>query len=381
MKTPKRSRPALRASAPFLVALAAGLCTALLTTACSHEAGTPAPVATAARAVPVRTAMVETRDLDDRLELTGTLKPRAQVQVVAEVNARLLRLTKDEGSHVADGEVIALLDSTDYRLTLDRAKAALAVAQANRNYAFTERERADNLLKTGGITDKDHLAAQVNVQVAEASLAQARAEVAIAEQAVARCQVKAPFAGHIAKRFADAGSMLATGTPIFSLVDDAVLEFRASVPSADFDKVKIGATVDVTVDAMAGFSAKGQVARMMPLVDERSRSFEVVVRVPGTRDLIAGLFARAAVQVRTVPGALVVPPSALIRDGARPNIAQTFVVVGGKAERREVRLGVEVADAIQVVEGLAAGDTVVVDPPVSLASGAQVEVRNSQKQR
>lgn len=338
--------------------------------ACHREA--PAPVATEASVVPVRTTVAETRDLDERVELTGTLKPKAQVQVVAEVAARLMTLRKDEGSRVAKDETIATLDDTDYAFALARAKAAFAVAEANRDLAVSERDRANQLLKTGGITDKDHLAAQVALQVAEASLSQARVEVSIAEQQVARCQVRAPFGGRIAARVADPGTMLAIGSPIVSLVDDSVLEFRASVPSSSLDRVKMGATVDVTVDALPGFSTTGQVLRMAPLVDERSRSFEVVVRVPGSDRLIAGLFARAAVLVRRIPGAVVVPPSALVRDGARPNIAQLFLVIDGKAERREVTLGVERSDAIQVMNGLAAGDVVIIDPPVGLGQGTAV---------
>ena len=339
--------------------------------ACHREA--PAPVAAEASVLPVRTTVAATRDLDERVELTGTLKPKAQVRVVAEVAARLMTLRKDEGSRVAKDETIATLDGTDYAFALARAKAAFAVAEANRDLAVSERDRANQLLKTGGITDKDHLAAQVALQVAEASLSQARVEVSIAEQQVARCQVRAPFAGRVAERVADPGTMLAIGSPIVSLVDDSVLEFRASVPSSDLDKVKMGATVDVTVDALPGFSTIGQVARMAPLVDERSRSFEVVVRVPGSDRLIAGLFARAAVLVRRIPGAVVVPPSALVRDGARPNIAQLFLVIDGKAERREVTLGVERSDAIQVMNGLAAGDVVIIDPPVGLGQGTAVQ--------
>ncbi len=134
------------------------------------------PAATAPRGVAVRTAAVEKRNLADEIVLTGTLKPKAQVQVVAEVPARLLRVLKDEGARVGTGETLALLDDTDYRLAADRSRAALAVAEANRAHAQTEKERADNLLKTGGITDRDHLSAQVALQVAEASLAQAKVE-------------------------------------------------------------------------------------------------------------------------------------------------------------------------------------------------------------
>jgi membrane fusion protein, multidrug efflux system len=326
-------------------------------------------------AVPVRSATVEARDLDETLALTGTLRPRAQVLIVAEVPARLLKVLRDEGAYVAAGETLALLDETDYKLSLDRAKAALAVAEANKAHAVAEKERADNLLKTGGITDKDHLSAQVGLQVAEASLAQARAETAIADQQLARTIVKAPFGGRVARRTADPGAMLANGTPIFTLVDDSVLEFRASVPSADYNKVHVGASVEVAVDALGDRTVKGTVARVTPLVEERTRSFEVVVQVPGNKDLVGGLFARASVRVGHVPGALVVPPVALVRDGSKPSEAQTYVVEGGKAVRRTVALGVETADAIQVKDGLRAGELVVLDPPAALSSGAPVELQ------
>jgi RND family efflux transporter MFP subunit len=328
------------------------------------------------RGLAVRTAAVEKRDLPEDVVLTGTLKARAQVQVVAEVPARLLRVAHDEGSRVARGEVLAVLDDTDYRLANDRARAALAVAEANRAHAQAEKERADNLLKTGGITDRDHLAAQVALQVGEASLAQARAEVAIAGQQLARTQVRAPFSGRVARRFPDPGSMLAAGTPLFTLVDDSVLEFEAQVPSRSLAKVRPGVPVRLSIDALGDAPVEGRVARVAPLVDERSRSFHAVVEVPGRPGLVGGLFARATVRVGEVAGALVVPPAALVREGADPASASAFVVREGKAEKVAVALGVEAPDGIQVTRGLAAGDAVVLDPPTALASGAPVQVQN-----
>jgi RND family efflux transporter MFP subunit len=355
--------------APLLLAVAP-----LLLAGCTG--GGAAETASVARGVAVRTALVEKRDLPEEVVLTGTLRPRAQVQVVAEVAARLVRVLRDEGARVGKGEVLAVLDETDYRLANDRARAALAVAEANRAHAQAEKERADNLLKTGGITDRDHLSAQVALQVGEASLAQAKAEVAIAGQQLARTEVQAPFAGRVAKRFPDPGSMLAAGTPVFTLVDDTVLEFEAQVPSGDLGKVKPGVPVDLSVDALPGTRLEGRVARVEPLVDERSRSFRAVVEVPGQPGLVGGLFARATARVGEIEGALVVPPSALVREGADPASATAFVVRQGKAEKVDVALGVETPDRIQVTRGLAAGDVVVLDPPTTLASGAPVDVEN-----
>ncbi|HEU0106204.1 MAG TPA: efflux RND transporter periplasmic adaptor subunit, partial [Vicinamibacteria bacterium] len=304
------------------------------------------------RGVPVRTVTVQQRDLQDEVVLTGTLRPRAQVQVVAEVAARLLQIRRDEGARAAAGEVLAVLDPTDFRLSAERARASLAVAEANQAHARVEKERADNLLKTGGITDKDRLAAEVNLQVADAGLGQARAETSIANQQLARTEVKAPFSGRVAKRMVDPGAMLASGTPLFTFVDDSVLEFRASAPSTQYGKVRVGSPVKVSVDSMPGLGVTGRVVRIAPLVDDRSRSFDTVVEVPGNPALVGGLFARATIEVGRLQSALVVPPAALVRDGTRQ--AQAFVIVQGKAERRTVVVGVEGAEAVQVTSGLQA---------------------------
>lgn len=356
----------------LVAALAAGAVT-LTSAGCSGTRAETKP--TPRPGVPVRSAPVLTRDLDETLVLTGTLRPRQQVQVVAEVSARLLRVLHDEGARVSADAVLAQLDDIDYRLSKERALAAQAVAEANRQHALVERERADNLLKTGGITDKDHLSAQVGLQVAEAALAQARAEAAIAAQQQARAQVRAPFTGRVAKRLVDAGAMLASGTPLFTLVDDSVFEFRASVPSNDYGKLHLGAPVAVTLDALPAARVTGKVARIAPLVDDRTRAFEAVVEVPGGRELVGGLFARAAVRTGQVRGALVVPPRALLRDGADPRRAEVFVISAGKAERRVVELGVEAADAVQITTGLGTSDVVILDPPATLASGAPVDVQ------
>lgn len=349
-------------------------------TACKSEKKAAEPAAEQTHAVPVRTATVEQRDVSEELMLTGTLKPQAEVQVVSEVSARLMRLIRNEGEPVGKGEVIAVLDATDARLAHERASAAVAVASANREHAVAERDRANNLLKTGGITDKDHLAASVNLQVAEASLRQAKADEAIAAQQLVRCQIRAPFSGRIAKRLVDPGTMLAVGTPVLKLVDNSTLEFRAAVTSADFSKARIGAPAEITVDAMPGFSARGSVTRILPTVDERSRSFEMVVRVAGQPNLISGLFARARVKVRDINDAVVVPPAALMHDGSRPDVASVFVIENGKAEMREVGLGVEALDSVEVRKGLKAGMVVVVDPPTTLASGAPVQTTDSKRQ-
>ena len=356
------------------------LLAAATTAACGGtQAETTAATTDTVRSIPVRTAIVETRDLAETISLTGTLDPRAEVTVVPEISARLERVLRNEGDRVAQGQLLAVLDDTDFRLARDRAKSHLDVAEANRAHARAEKDRADSLLKTGGITDKDHLSAQVAVQVADASHSQALSELAIAERQIGRSRITAPIGGRIAKRHADAGTIVAAGTPIYTIVDDSVFEFRSSVGSGDFGKVKVGGSVVVTVDALPGFVTDGKVNRIAPQVDARSRSFEIIITVPGRPELVSGLFARAQVKVRDVPNGLTVPPAALLRDGSDPMKAQTYVVANNKVERRDVLVGVEVPDAVQVTSGLQAGEVVVVDPPSALGPGTQVQVERDTK--
>ena len=351
--------------------LVAGL--ALAGAAC----GDPAQTAPAtARALPVRTALVATRDLEQALTLTGTLRPRNQAQISAEVGGRLVRVLRDDGDRVRAGDTLALLDPTDYRLAHDRARASLQVAEANRAHAEAEEERAQNLLRTGGITDKDRLAAQVNLRVAEAGVSQARAEAAIAAAQQGRAAVRAPFTGRVAGRLADPGTMIAAGAPLFTVVDDSVFELRAAVPSASYNAVRVGAPVQVTVDSAPGLAIAGRVARVTPLVDERNRSFEVVIEVPGNPTLVGGLFARASVAVGRIAGALVVPPGAVLR-GTSDAIAEVWVVNGAAATKRTVTVGRELADGVHVVSGLAPGERVVIDPPAGLAPGVPIAAQDA----
>ena len=171
--------------------------------------------------------------------------------------------------------------------------------------------------------------------MAEAQQAQVRAELAIAAQQLARTQIKAPFAGRVAKRLADPGAMLATGTPLFTFVDDATLEFRASVPSADYGKAAAGRHRRRDGGrASAAARVKGTVARISPLVEERTRAFEVTVQVPG-RPRARGRPLRPRVGAAG-PGD---GRSRRAAGGAaarrqRPPGAQAFVVADGKAERK-----------------------------------------------
>jgi multidrug efflux pump subunit AcrA (membrane-fusion protein) len=210
------------------------------------------------RSIPVRTATVQTRDLVETLSLTGTLNPRSQVTVVPEISARLDSVLKAEGDRVGRGELLAVLDDADFRLSRDRAKAHLDVAQANSAHARAEQDRADSLVKTGGITDKDHLSAKVAVQVADASEAQAKSELAITERQIERARITA------ADRWPDLEAPCRRRNHCRcrnpALYDRRRFGVRIPVVGrvGRFRQGQGGETVNVTVDALPGFSVQGE---------------------------------------------------------------------------------------------------------------------------
>ena len=170
----------------------------------------PPPTHPRSGTVPVRTAAVTSRDLVETLTLTGTLDPRAQVTVVAEVSARLEQMLKTEGDRVTRGQLLAVLDDVDFKLARDRAQAAVNVADANRAHAKAEKERADSLLKTGGITDKDRLSAEA--VRARRPRPRRAANGHLRTVAGAFAWVAPPT--DASSRMADAGAMLQAGTAL-----------------------------------------------------------------------------------------------------------------------------------------------------------------------
>jgi hypothetical protein len=119
-----------------------------------------------------------------------------------------------------------------------------------------------------------------------------------------------------------------------------------------------------------------QLTKQLGVSKDQARGGVVALLRAGQQNLAPKDFAEF---VRDVPGALTVPPAALLRDGSDPTKAQTYVVVNNKVERRDVLVGVEVPDAVQVASGLKAGEVVVVDPPSALGPGTQVQVERDTK--
>ena len=349
----------------------------------SSAASDPAPVSAA-----VITVTTETLHLS--IPVTGTLISNTRVDVKAEVIGHIARFEKQEGDPVRAGEPVAWVDDENSQLAVRQAETAVQVAEAGlerarllESHSRTELERAENLLRSGGITDKDLKAAQLagrdataQAALAQAQLEQARAALEVARKHVRDTIIYAPVSGEIQRKLVNKGSYVEAPTHVFTIVDNTRLELESPVASADIAPIMSGQRVTFTVNSYPNATFEGRVLEMNPAVDEQTRSAKVRIQVtnPGGK-LKAGMFAQGEILTGVAANAVMIPTAALYRDDRSAKTASVFVLEGGKACRREVRAGHEQESKIEVIEGLRPGERLIAEQSIEISEGVRVEPR------
>lgn len=351
---------------------------------------------------------VEQRSLERTMEVSGTLAADELVVVAVKVPGRLASVAIDLASAVKEGDVIAQVEGTDYRLRVDQATAAVAQArvqlglppegnddtvdvdatahvkqaQATLEESRLARARARSLaqegLTTGAQLDAAEAAfirAETGVQAAreemrqrQATLRQRRSELRQAQQQLADTVIRAPITGMVQTRRANTGEYVAAGAPIADVVRVDPLRLKLAIPERDASSIKQDQPVRVRVDGDAN-SYEGKVARLSPALDQQNRTLlvEADIQNPGT--LRPGLMARAQIVVGSAP-ALVLPHSAIV---VFAGLSKVITVDAGKAVEKQVTVGRRSGDFVEILSGVAAGDQVV-QKPGSLQQGQQVVV-------
>lgn len=293
--------------------------------------------------VAVVTAFSEPRDLEETGIFTGNLLPRSSYIVAPKISGQLSRLHVNIGQIVGKGQLLAELDDRLIRQELEKAKAAVEIAEANLEQssnalllATEELERNRMLLQRSFIsqTEFDAINARFIAEKSKSNIAQASLNSAIAAQNSAQLQLSftkitadwADSATHrvIGERFADEGSQLTAGNPILSLMDISSLIARVDVIEKDYQRIRIGQPARLKLDSYPGEIFQGKVLRIAPMLKENTRQATVEIDIPnpGTR-LKPGMFARVEIgyQIRRQVNA--VPTTAITK---RDGIEGVFVV-------------------------------------------------------
>ncbi len=326
-------------------------------------------------APPVALARVVSVDLTDRIEASGQLLARNHVLVASEVSGRVTEILSDESTAVEAGTPVLAIDPERRQLELDTARARLAEAQANLRKQTREANRVRELSKRNVASKAQLEDAETGRLLARSRLDALRAQLGVADRALADARVAAPFAGLVAERFVSVGEFVQPGKNLFELVslDPIEVEFRLS--EVDSSRVQLGQVVDVRVAPYPDEVFKATVSVISPTIDPQTRTLRVKASVENPEGrLRPGLFAHADLGVSERQGVAMVPEEAILQ---RSDGSVVFrLVEENRVERRLVKLGAFHDGQVEIRNGLSIGDQVVTRGQSALADGAVVTVRN-----
>jgi membrane fusion protein, multidrug efflux system len=319
------------------------------------NAATPAAPATA---VAVEAEPVIAGPLAQEITAVGALRANESVILRPEIAGRVARISMEEGAPVRRGQQLLVLDDAVYR-------AELAQAEANLDRSRRLRDSGSKLFADNYISSTEMDALQTAVKVDEAAVALARARLE-------KTRITAPFDGVLGLRRVSVGDYLNPGQDIANLEDITPIKLDFRVPETYLSVLQAGQALTVRVDAFPDQAFTGQVAAIDPRVAAEDRSIAIRGEIPNAdARLRPGLFARVNLVLATRENALTLPEQAIV-----PQADSHFVyrVVGGKAVRTPVTLGLRQAGRVEVLAGLGAGEVVVTAGHLKLADGKPVSV-------
>ena len=339
---------------------------------------------------PIHVDAVEVRraDLTRPLLVTGTVLPWQEANVGTKIAGRIERIFVEEGAEAREGETLFRMDQSDLVLTEKAARASLAMARASLTEsvlklesAAREKERFSRLYEKHAVSRQKlddvttvHALAESRVELAKAGLAEAEANLAILLQRLHDSVIAAPFSGMVAKKFVNEAEIVSPGVPVIALMNIDRVKAEVEIPETSLRAVKPGTPVAVAFDALPGEVFRGAVSRLNPRINRQSRAFkaEIDIANPGRR-IKPGMFARITIATEAVRNVIVIPQQALVVD-ERGN-ASVFAIRNDRAVLHAIKTGLTGEGLVEVREGLAMGDRVVVGGNYGMGENTLVNTR------
>jgi HlyD family secretion protein len=336
------------------------------------------------------------------LNASGYVTPRRRATIAAKITGRVTGVFFDEGTHVREGQLLATLDDADAQKALTSAKAdrdstqaTIADLEVQLRNAKIVLHRAEQLQSAGvqtqeqldnARTSADSLLAKIDL--AKAQVVGAQARIQEAQQAVDNCTIRAPFEGIVVSKDAQVGEMVSpisagggfTRTGIATVVDMKSNEIEVDVNEAYIARVEPGQAVTAVLDAYPDWEIPSRVRTIIPSADRQKATVKVRISfikldpriLPDMSIKVTFLGAEKPKKAGAEAIAGIVPQNAVRDDGGKKIV---YLVKNDHVERRAVTLGGNRGDETEVVAGLNAGDTVVVNAPANLRDGQAVEIK------
>jgi len=307
------------------------------------------------------------------LTLPGTLLGINEATVYARSSGYILRWTKDIGSSIKKGDLLAEITAPEVNQELSQAIAAREQAATGEGLAKITAERWQSLRDKDAVTQQELDERQSAYLQARANLAAAQANEARLRDLQGFNRVVAPFDGVVTSRSIDVGDLVdagngGAGKALFTVAQVDPLRLYVYVPQVYAQQVKVGDAVRVSLPERLGEEYQGTIARTARAIDTATRTMQVEVRVPNPKDaLIAGAFVQATLPIKQDRAALLVPTNVLLFRPDGPRVAA--VDAQGRVRMTAVTLGTDFGSSVAVTSGLHADDRIILNPADSLNDG------------
>lgn len=309
--------------------------------------------------VPVETAYPERRELYATYDATATIAAEGDAPVVARVAGDLVEILVEEGEYVEEGQALARLDG-------ERLKLEMLSARADLDRARSEYERNVDLNRRGLIAESMFDGLRYELDALEAAWQLKKLDYEYAT-------IRAPIAGLVSDRFVKLGQSIARNDELFRITNTEELVAYLTIPQTEIARFAAGNTATLIVDAMPGARFSATIARLSPTIDRRNGTFRATAFIDNASGRLApGMFARFSIEYERHADALTVPASALIVEDDKVSV---YVAEKDEAVLREIEVGVEADGVVEVTDGLAETDAVVVVGQGALRDGSRILAR------
>jgi RND family efflux transporter MFP subunit len=318
----------------------------------------------------------------DEVLLPANLQAFTESPIYARTNGYVRHWTKDIGSRVSKGELLAEIDTPEIDQELGQARAAREQAAAKLNIAKTSAERWQNLRKSDSVSQQEADERNSTLQQGQADLAAAEANVRRLEQLESFKHVYAPFSGVITKRNIDVGALINAGNggtnrELFDIAQVDPLRVYVSVPQTYAPSIKPGMSAYISLNEFPDEKFEGKVTRSANAIDPATRTLTTEVDVPNPKGkLLPGSYAQIHLAMHVDGSRLTLPVNAVLfrGEGARTAVVDR----DGRVRLKPLTIGRDYGINIEILSGLTAEDNVIINPADSLEEGQQVQVRREQ---
>jgi RND family efflux transporter MFP subunit len=313
---------------------------------------------------------------EGQLMLPGNINSYVESPIYARTNGYLKKWYKDIGSHVTSGELLAEIETPEVDAQLVQAKADLATAQANLRLADETAQRYQDLLKTDAVSKQEVDNYTADYAAKQAMVNSAEANVTRLQELESFKHVYAPFSGVITQRNVDIGTLINAGAgskAMFDLAKTDTLRVYVSVPQSYAPSMRAGLKACLELSEFPDRKFCGQVMRTADAVDPNTRTLLTEVDVPNhSGTLLQGEYAQVYFDLAHSGGRLALPINALL---FRPEGTMAATVgADSRLTLKKLLIGRDFGDSVEILQGVAIEDAIVINPPDSLEDGEQVMV-------